>query len=198
MILCWKRKLVIFAFLLNRFYNQGEVKDFEGNECEYPLFYTFMIIDGVFRTNTEQIEEYQAELRNCMHADANGDPVIIHYYAPDGEGGYTKPVEGPLFLWGQSVFIIAQLLTSGLLHINELDAIRRYLPSYNRPRKGGRYSAFQVLQILFYSKKDLNRNFRMSLALCLELKFGKTCFLIPLQNYIKLFFFFQNLLKFDF
>lgn len=42
------------------------------------------------------------------------------------------------------MFILAQLLTGGLLHINELDPIRRYLPSYNRPRKGGRYSAFQV------------------------------------------------------
>lgn len=52
--------------------------------------------------------------------------------------------EGGLFLWNQSLFILAQLLTAGLLHINELDPIRRYLPSYNRPRKGGRYSAFQV------------------------------------------------------
>lgn len=67
------------------------------------------------------------------------------YYAPDGEDGFTQAPAGPLFLWGQSIFIIAQLLTSGLLHINELDTIRRYLPSYNRPRKGGRYSAFQVI-----------------------------------------------------
>lgn len=78
------------------------------------------------------------------YADANGDPVIAWYYQPDGEGGYNKAPNGPLFLWGQAVFVIAQLLTSGLLHINELDIIRRYLPSYNRPRKGGRYSAFQV------------------------------------------------------
>lgn len=50
-----------------------------------------------------------------------------------------------IFLMGQALFIIAQLLTAGLLHVNELDPIRRYLPSYNRPRKGGsRYSAFQV------------------------------------------------------
>lgn len=120
------------------------MKDFEGNECEWPIFFTFMIIDGVFKSNTEQIEEYQAELRKCLYADANGDPVITMYYEPDEDGNYTKPPPGPIFLWGQSVFIIAQLLTSGLLHINELDTIRRYLPSYNRPRKGGRYSAFQV------------------------------------------------------
>lgn len=48
------------------------MKDFEGNECEWPLFYTFLIIDGVFKSNTEQIEEYQAELRKCMYADVNG------------------------------------------------------------------------------------------------------------------------------
>lgn len=79
-----------------------------------------------------------------MYADANGDPAITMFYAPDGDGGYEEAQNGPLFLWGQAVFVIAQLLTSGLLHINELDTIRRYLPSYNRPRKGGRYSAFQV------------------------------------------------------
>lgn len=55
-----------------RYYNQGEVKDFESNECEWPIFYTFMIIDGVFRSNTDQIEEYQAELRSCIYADQNG------------------------------------------------------------------------------------------------------------------------------
>lgn len=72
------------------------------------------------------------------------DPVVSMCYAPDGDGMYTRASSQALFLWGQSVFIIAQLLTAGLLHINELDPIRRYLPSYNRPRKGGRYSAFQV------------------------------------------------------
>lgn len=58
--------------------------------------------------------------------------------------------DGGLFLWNQSMFILAQLLTAGLLHINELDPIRRYLPSYNRPKKGGRYSAFQVKKKYIY------------------------------------------------
>lgn len=68
------------------------------------------------------------------------------FYIPDGEGMYTRGSSSQsIFLMGQSIFIIAQLLTAGLLHVNELDPIRRYLPSYNRPRKGGsRYSAFQV------------------------------------------------------
>lgn len=86
------------------------------------------------------------------------DPVIAHYFAPDEFDGFTRAPSKPLFLWGQSVFIIAQLLTAGLLHINELDTIRRYLPSYNRPRKGGRYSAFQVsvFIVLFVDWRDLS------------------------------------------
>lgn len=54
------------------------MKEFEGNECEWPIFYTFMIIDGVFRSNTEQIEEYQEELRKSMYADYNGGERISH------------------------------------------------------------------------------------------------------------------------
>lgn len=49
---------------------------------------------------------------------------------------------------GQAVLIITQLLTNGMLHINELDPIRRFMPSFDRPKKIGRYSAFQVKFIL--------------------------------------------------
>lgn len=97
------------------------------------------------------------------------DPVIPwYYYVPDenidtekarpGSTIRRPSVEGKgfknltesegvtLYMWNQAMFVIAQLLTAGLLHINELDPIRRYLPSYNRPRRAGRYSAFQVIK----------------------------------------------------
>lgn len=62
---------------------------------------------------------------------------------------YENDQDPPLFLWNQALYVIAQLLTSNLLHINELDPIRRYLPSYNRPKRPGRYSAFQVKNISY-------------------------------------------------
>lgn len=139
-----------------RYYEPGEIKKFDDIECEWPLFYILMIIDGVFKTNETQVEEYQKLLKTVIRLDNNGDPVIPHcYYVSEDviddekhRAGYgRKPLsveEHGLYFWNQAVFIIAQLLTAGLLHINELDPIRRYLPSYNRPRKGGRYSAFQV------------------------------------------------------
>lgn len=63
-----------------RYYHKAEIKDFEGNECEWPMFYTLLIIDGVFRNNTEQIEEYQMELRKCMYSDLNGGTNSLNIY----------------------------------------------------------------------------------------------------------------------
>lgn len=137
-----------------RFYEKGELKNFENIECEWPLFYIFMIIDGCFKTLPDQIQEYQNLLKERIMLDHHGDPVIpMSYYVTkeNVEMERHQPnstvkkadTDGGLFLWNQSMFILAQLLTAGLLHINELDPIRRYLPSYNRPKKGGRYSAFQ-------------------------------------------------------
>lgn len=160
-----------------RYYEKGEIKHFENIECEWPLFYIFMIIDGVFKSLPDQISEYQDLLKQRIYLDQNGgnefifktavlstgffvDPVIPQYYYVPNENldkeracpnstSRTASNEGGLFLWNQAMFILAQLLTAGLLHINELDPIRRYLPSYNRPRKGGRYSAFQVFLFRF-------------------------------------------------
>ncbi|KAK0088116.1 hypothetical protein PV325_013112 [Microctonus aethiopoides] len=148
-----------------RFYKSGEIKDFDKIECEWPLFYIFMIIDGVFKSLPEQVEEYQNLLKARIHKDASG-VIPMYYYVPEKNieserqdpgstyrvpsiigGGLISSVQedaSTLYLWNQAMFIISQLLTAGLLHINELDPIRRYLPSYNRPRRAGRYSAFQA------------------------------------------------------
>lgn len=143
-----------------RFYRNGEIKEFENIECEWPLFFIFMIIDGVFKSNPDQVTEYQNLLKTKIKHDECGDPVIpMYFYVPSesieaerNDPGSQLRVPSCVgngasgagtFLWNQAVFVIAQLLTAELLHVNELDPIRRYLPSYNRPRRAGRYSAFQ-------------------------------------------------------
>ncbi|MCL4124235.1 UNVERIFIED_CONTAM: hypothetical protein GTU68_045867, partial [Idotea baltica] len=140
-----------------RFYHHGETKEFEKIECEWPLFYINMILEAIFKGNDEQVEEYHKLLKPHLKTDKYGDPVVPKYFfihrahitdekinpltqqRQQSEEGTARN----LFLWGQSLWIIASLLMDNLLHINELDLVRRYLPSYNRPRKGGRYSAFQ-------------------------------------------------------
>lgn len=49
-----------------KYYHCGEIKEFENIECEWPLFYIFMIIDGVFKSLSEQVKEYQELLKSKM------------------------------------------------------------------------------------------------------------------------------------
>lgn len=48
------------------------MQEFDNIECEWPLFYIFMIIDGVFKTLPEQVEEYQKLLKERIYKDMNG------------------------------------------------------------------------------------------------------------------------------
>lgn len=47
-----------------------------------------------------------------------------------------------------SLFITAE----GMININELDPIRRYLPAAERPRPNSRYSSFQVGYYILHCK----------------------------------------------
>ena len=50
-------------------------QEFEGIECEWPLIYMFMIIDGVFKSQPEQVEEYQNLLKSKIKRDVSGGTV---------------------------------------------------------------------------------------------------------------------------
>lgn len=50
----------------------GDIKNYENVECEWPLFYIFMIIDGVFKSLPEQVTEYQQLLKARFFIDKNG------------------------------------------------------------------------------------------------------------------------------
>lgn len=63
--------------ILFRYYHEGEIKNFENIECEWPIFYIFMIIDGVFKTLPDQIQEYQDLLKERIMIDHNGGKLII-------------------------------------------------------------------------------------------------------------------------
>ncbi|XP_043247487.1 probable phosphorylase b kinase regulatory subunit beta isoform X3 [Amphibalanus amphitrite] len=143
-----------------RFYKDSTVQKFERIESEWPLFYMYMIIDGVFRSDKKQVDEYKQLLRPLIHYDrrtAASNPTLPQYYfvpsehlsgeraEPGSQPRFASAVGGPgdLFLWGQAMLVVTELLLEELVHINEIDLIRRYLPSYNRPRRTTRYSAFQ-------------------------------------------------------
>jgi len=145
---------------VKRFYDVGEVMNYEHIENEWPLFYLYMIVDGMFEDDQEQVQLYQDKLEKLISYDCNGDPVIPKMFvvpkssvdserkAPRSQSRkascyHIKVGEAEnIFLWSQAMYIISNLLTKHLIQLWDLDPIRRYLPNYLRPRLTSRYSAF--------------------------------------------------------
>lgn len=136
-------------------------KRYEHIESEWPLFVCFLIIDGIFKQDMEQIYENEKLLyERLLKVDPKHDDYLMpkYYYVPlesvtdekcnpdsvertpSAEGSSTDQV----YLTGQSLLLITRLLLAGLVHPNELDPLRRHMPSHDRPKRIGRYSSFQA------------------------------------------------------
>ena len=55
-----------------RYYPEGKLKDFDKIESEWPIFYAYMIIDGVFTEDPNQVEKYQKLLKQRLSYTENG------------------------------------------------------------------------------------------------------------------------------
>jgi hypothetical protein len=55
-------------------YNDSELKVFENIESEWPLFFTYMVLEGLFTENMEQVEEYRKKLEFVTIDSALWDP----------------------------------------------------------------------------------------------------------------------------
>ena len=145
-----------------RYYHRGETMEFDQVENEWPVFFLNMIIDGVFKDLPDQVKLYSDLLEARIVYDVQtGDPLIPQMYCVKSEE-MRQEKEKPksqrrkitnchnnapteIFLWGQAMFIISELLTHKLVYTYELDPIKRYLPCYARPKPVGRYSSFSFL-----------------------------------------------------
>uniref|UniRef100_A0A8C8LMI5 Phosphorylase b kinase regulatory subunit n=1 Tax=Oncorhynchus tshawytscha TaxID=74940 RepID=A0A8C8LMI5_ONCTS len=137
-----------------RHYKSAEMKLFDGIECEFPIFFIFMMIDGVFRGNNAQVKEYQDLLTPIIFQSFEGHAVIPKYYrvpadfveAEQKKHGSQKRFpantgqNGMLFLWGQALFNIARLLVDELISPQDIDPIKRYVPRQDQRNVSMRYS----------------------------------------------------------
>ncbi|NWV52889.1 KPBB kinase, partial [Daphoenositta chrysoptera] len=137
-----------------RHYKPAEIKLFDGIECEFPLFFIFMIIDGIFRGNPTQVKEYQDLLDPLLQHTPEGCPVVPKYYyvpadfvelekkSPGSQRRFPSNSgrDGKLFLWGQAVLVIARLLADKLVSPKDLDPIGRYVPPQDQRNISMRFS----------------------------------------------------------
>ncbi|XP_034426666.1 phosphorylase b kinase regulatory subunit beta isoform X1 [Hippoglossus hippoglossus] len=137
-----------------RYYKPAEMKLFDGIECEFPIFFIYMMIDGVFRGNKAQVKEYQELLDPIIFQSYEGHAVVPKYYyvpadfveAEQNKHGSQKRFpsnsgrDGKVFLWGQALYNIAKLLVDELISPKDIDPIHRYVPRQDQRNVSMRYS----------------------------------------------------------
>ncbi|CAK6981727.1 PREDICTED: phosphorylase b kinase regulatory subunit alpha%2C skeletal muscle isoform isoform X4 [Scomber scombrus] len=125
------------------YYESAELKLFENIECEWPLFWTYLILDGIFTNSPEQVQEYQEALEAILIKQKDGIRLVPELYSvpPDKvEEEYNNPhsVEripmGKLPLkWGQSLYVLGHLLAEGFLAPGEIDPLNRRFSTIPKP-----------------------------------------------------------------
>ncbi|XP_063202628.1 phosphorylase b kinase regulatory subunit alpha, skeletal muscle isoform isoform X6 [Chroicocephalus ridibundus] len=125
------------------YYEPAELKLFENIECEWPLFWAYLIIDGIFSGNMEQVQEYREALEGVLIKGKNGVRLVPELYSvpPDKvDEEYRKPHTvdripmGKLpLMWGQSLYILGCLMAEGFLAPGEIDPLNRRFATVPKP-----------------------------------------------------------------
>jgi phosphorylase kinase alpha/beta subunit len=117
-------------------YEPFELKQFEKIECEWPLFFTYLFLDGLFRGKQEQAKYYQERLESLL-VDRDGLLLLPElYYVPEEAIEAEKqaphsqlrlPNENVPLVWAQSLYLLGQMLSEDLIAVGDIDPLGRYL-----------------------------------------------------------------------
>ncbi len=117
-------------------YESWELKQFEHIESEWPLFFTYLLLDSIFRGDQEQIKDYQERLESLL-VERDGLKLLPElYYAPAENVEAEKlnphsqqrlPNENIPLVWAQSLYFLGQMLSEGLLSVGDIDPLGRHL-----------------------------------------------------------------------
>jgi phosphorylase kinase alpha/beta subunit len=157
-------------------YEPHELKIFEHVESEWPLFFTYLILDGLFRNDTKQVEQYSNLLEPILidsgtvsqyQSDSEEyepqEPTRIRlvpelYIVPresieaerEQPGSQDRvPNQNVPLVWAQSLYILGNLIKDELLSPADIDPLGRRL---NPVRS--RLHIDTVVQIVLISESD--------------------------------------------
>ncbi|KAI9007575.1 glycosyl hydrolases family 15-domain-containing protein [Phycomyces nitens] len=79
------------------YYDANELKQFEHIESEWPLFFTYLVLDGLFTGNIEQVEYYRQKLEPLIiDSKLPSSLVSSRGSTPSSPAAWTAPLTVPL------------------------------------------------------------------------------------------------------
>jgi phosphorylase kinase alpha/beta subunit len=113
-------------------YEPTELKQFEHIECEWPLFFAYLALDGIFQGNPPQAQDYLNRL-DQLAIERDGQKLLPElYYVPEATIPAEKasphsqirlPNANLPLVWAQSLYYLAQMLQEGLLSVADIDPL---------------------------------------------------------------------------
>jgi phosphorylase kinase alpha/beta subunit len=116
-------------------YESSELKLFEHIECEWPLFFTYLLLDAYYRGDAESAAQYRSRLE-ALEQERDGIGLLPElYYVPaesieaerKNPGSQVRlPNKNVPLVWAQSLWWLAQMLQDGVLGRSDIDPLGRH------------------------------------------------------------------------
>lgn len=135
-------------------YEQEELQRFEDIESEWPLFFVYLYLDGIFRGDEAATSLYEKRLEN-LTVDQGGQKLLPElFYVPrefieqeKARPGSSKrlPNANIPLVWAQSLYLLGRMIRAGVLRRGDIDPLGRR--RHKRPQN-------PVVQILFLAEDE--------------------------------------------
>jgi phosphorylase kinase alpha/beta subunit len=117
------------------YYDPHELKQFMDIECEWPLFFTYLLLNNLFAGNMEMAALYRGKLESLL-VEQNGQYLLPELYrvppqaiAAEKAQPHSQlrvPNENIPLVWAQSLFLLGCLIQDGLLATEDIDPLGRH------------------------------------------------------------------------
>ncbi len=118
-----------------QYYDPHELKQFMDIECEWPLFFTYLLLNNLFTGDNKTAKRYRDKLESLL-VEQNGQQLLPELYvvpkdliAAEKANPRTQervPNENIPLVWAQSLFMLGGLIQDGLLEIDDVDPLGRH------------------------------------------------------------------------
>lgn len=116
-------------------YEPHELKQFMDIECEWPLFFCYLLLNHLFAGNHDEVRDYSRRLENLL-IDQDDQQLLPELYfvplpavASEKQHPHSQtrvPNQNVPLVWAQSLYILSGLLQDGLISPDDIDPLGRY------------------------------------------------------------------------
>jgi len=115
-------------------YEPEELQAFEHIESEWPLFFTYLLLDALMRRDHEAIQHWQQKLAP-LFVEQDGEKLLPELYiVPEASIEAEKanpgsqervPNENIPLVWAQSLYMLSDMMLDGVLRPGDIDPLHR-------------------------------------------------------------------------